>query len=527
MKLQSRVTVQWPVVVLAAVVLLALGAGAAYIGLRSVGPFAPVSDDRADAGATGNAPRPAVAQQPTVITGPLPDVAVVLAADTLQRAGITVIPVAAGSATGGTRAPGVVEANAYKQVVVTPLVSGRINRVSAQLGQSVKRGQTIAQIFSPDLAEAQTRYVTARAELGAHDQELARTEKLVTLGAASKQELERIHAEHTARRAEVQSLASRLQLLGLSRNTIDGLGPGKSVESTTSVGAPIDGVVTKRHANVGANVDQATELFTIVDLSTVWVVVDIYEKDFAHVRVGNPATVTTGAYPDLTLAGRVSYIDPQIGADTRTAKVRIEVPNTGRQLRLGMFAEALLGGEGGPSTAMIPRTAVQNVGDRTVVYLAAPEEPGKFIEREVRLGDVSGPRIAVLSGLAASDIVVSEGSFSVRAEVERLGLRGSAVPRTGHGSMPMDEAKQAVLVTVTDAGFEPQRVTVKPGIPVRITFTRTSDKTCATQVVFPSLKIERDLPLNTPVAIEFAPAQSGDVEFVCGMNMFRGAVVAR
>ena len=526
MNSQSRVTVQWPVLVLAAVVFLVVGAGAAYVGLRSRGQSAPVSAG-ANSGAVDAAPTPAIEQKAIPITAPLPDVMVTLAADAVQRAGIMVVPVAAGTASGGARAPGVVEANAYKQIVVTPLVSGRITRVSVELGQHVTRGQTMAQIFSPELAEAQTRYVTARAELGAHEQELARTEKLVAIGAASQQELERIHAEHTARRAEVQSLASRLQLLGLSPSTIDGLGPGKSVDATTSVAAPIDGVITKRDANVGANVDQASQLITIVDLATVWVVVDIYEKDFARVRVGSPATVTTGAYPDLVLAGRVSYIDPQVSPETRTAKVRIEVPNTGQQLRLGMFAEAMLGGKDGPVTAMIPRTAVQNVGDRTVVYLATPNEPGKFIEREVRLGGVSGEQIAVLSGITASDIVVSKGSFSVRAEVERLGLRGTAAPRTGHESMQMSDARQDVSVTVTEAGFEPQRVTVQVGMPVRITFTRTSDKTCATKVVFPSLKIERDLPLNRPAAVEFTPAKSGDIEFVCGMNMLRGTVVVQ
>ena len=132
---------------------------------------------------------------------------------------------------------------------------------------------------------------------------------------------------HTARRADVESAASRLQLLGLSADAIEALGPGKNQGATTNVPAPIAGVVTERLANVGLNVDQATKLFTVVDLSSVWVVANLYEKDFARVRVGSPATVTTNAYPDLVLQGRVSYIDPQVSPETRTAKVRIEVPN--------------------------------------------------------------------------------------------------------------------------------------------------------------------------------------------------------
>jgi cobalt-zinc-cadmium efflux system membrane fusion protein len=362
---------------------------------------------------------------------PLPDVVVTLSQEAVERAGITATAVLAGATPEGVRAPGVVEANAYKQVVVTPVISGRITRVVADLGQHVQQGQMLAQIFSPELADAQTRYISARAELEAHEQELIRTEKLVAIGAASRQELERIHAGHTARRADLESAASRLQLLGLSADAIEALGPGKNQGATTSVPAPIDGVVTERLANVGLNVDQATKLFTIVDMSSVWVVANLYEKDFAHVRVGSPATVTTNAYPDLVLQGRVSYIDPQVSLETRTAKVRIEVPNARNELRLGMYAEALVGDGGGASTPMIPRGAVQNVGDRTVVYLVNPKEPGTFIEREVRLGAATGDRVSVMAGVQAGDVVVGKSSFSVRAERERLGLRAAPTSTRG------------------------------------------------------------------------------------------------
>jgi len=538
MNSESRVSVRWAVLIVAGLALVAVGAGATYIGLRSRAT-SPSSDEHTAIAATlSPAVRPAAEPAAAGLeSAALPDVVVTLSPEAVDRAGVTVTTVAAGSMSGGLRAPGVVEPNAYKQVVVTPVVSGRITRVEAELGQHVQRGQTLAQIFSPELAEAQTRYISARAELEAHEQELARTETLVEIGAASRQELERIHAGHTARRADVQSAASRLQLLGLSTDAIEALGPEKNQSATTDVPAPITGVVTERLANVGLNVDQAAKLFTVVDLSTVWVVANLYEKDFARVRVGSPATVTTNAYPDWVLQGRVSYIDPQVSADTRTAKVRLEVPNPRNELRLGMYAEALLGdGGGGPSTAVIPRSAVQNVGNRTVVYLVNPKEPGKFVEREVRLGAVTGDQVAVVSGVQPGDVVVGEGSFYVRAERERLGLRpapASAPPISGstastaqgatHGDMKVQEAK----VTVTDASFEPQRLTLRAGVPARLTFIRTSDKTCATAVVFASLNIRRDLPLNQPVTIEFTPDKTGEIAFACGMNMLRGTVVVQ
>jgi plastocyanin len=168
---------------------------------------------------------------------------------------------------------------------------------------------------------------------------------------------------------------------------------------------------------------------------------------------------------------------------------------------------------------MIPRSAVQNVGDRSVVYLQDAREPGRFTEREVRLGPASGDQVEVLSGVKPGDMVVTKGSFFVRAERERLGLR-PAETSDGRG-----RAHDAARVIVGERGFEPAKVTVRAGAPARITFLRTTDKTCGTEVVFPSLNIKRALPLNEPVTVEFTPARAGEIAFACGMNMLKGTVV--
>ncbi len=422
MTTDTRVTMHRGAAALVAIALVVAGAGATYLLMRG------------DAGAGGHAadvPSPAGAQPyPAASAGasnaPLPDVVVPFSQDAVDRAGIVVAPVASGTSAAEIRLPGVVEPNAYRQVVVTPLVAGRVTKVGPALGDRVRRGQTLAEIYSPALAEAQTRYVSAQAMLDAHDRELQRTQKLVEIGAASRQELEKIHAEHAAQTAAVQSARSQLELLGVSASALANVASGRSVSSATSVPAPIDGVVTERGANVGLNVDPATKLFTVVDLSTVWIVADLYERDFSRIRVGSEAAIRTSARPGVTLRGRVSYIDPQVSADTRTAKLRIEVPNTGGELRLGMYADVVVAGASGTSAPGVPRNAVQNVGDRTVVYLANPKEPGKFVEREVRLGQASGEQVDVVSGVQPGDVVVTEGSFYVRAERERLGLRPAA-----------------------------------------------------------------------------------------------------
>lgn len=532
----TSLNVRWPTLVLAATMLVATGAGATYLVLRQ-GGASDTPGDRAASTSTppsGNGSSTTTPMRPS--DAPLPDLIVTISPDAASRAGITVATVRTGGGTTGLRLPGVVEPNAYRQVVVTPLVGGRITRVVAELGQRVRQGQMMAQVFSPELVEAHTRYTSVRAELEAHERELGRTEKLVEIGAASRQELERLHAEHAARSADVQSARSQLELLGVPAAALDGP-QGNEMRASADIPAPIDGVVTERLANVGLNVDAASKLFTVVDLTTVWVVAELYEKNFSRVRVGSPATVTTAAYPDLALQGRVSYIDPQLSVQTRTAKLRVEVPNPLDRLRLGMYADVQVSGVDEATVPVIPRSAVQTVGDRQVVYLANPKEPGRFTEREVSLGPATGEGLEVLSGLKAGDSVVTEGTFFIRAERDCLGLRAPATtppaaPPTGptgpaQGSRPAQVNAQMAKVIVGEQGYEPATVSLRAGIPAQITFVRTTDKTCGTEVEFPSLNITRALPLNEPVVVEFTPLKTGEIAFACGTNMLHGTVLVR
>jgi RND family efflux transporter MFP subunit len=512
--------------VVTALFMLAAGAGGTYLLMRRE-PVAPGGSADAPASPAASVPAAAAPSPTQARSGePLPDVPVTLGSDAVERAGIRVTSVAARAATESLRVPGVVEPNAYRQVAVTPLVGGRVVRVSAQLGDHVRKGAPLAAIYSPELAEARTKYITAQAMLEAHDRERQRTERLVEIGAASRQELERVHAEHAAQTAEVESARSRLQLLGADPGPA---APSNAADAaTTTVRAPIDGVVTERGANVGLNVDPTMKLFTIVDLSSVWIVGEVYERDLQRVREGTPARIVMAGEPGRPLDGRVSFIEPQLSAATRTARVRVEVANPRGDLRLGMYADVVIAAPDAAPVLTVPREAVQNVGDRQVVYVSVPGDRTKFLERDARLGRVLGDQVEVLGGLSAGDSVVSSGSFFLRAEAERLGLRSSqpAAPAAAKAGPAAAEAPVA-KVTVTEHGFEPDKVDVRAGQPARITFVRTTDKTCATEIAFPSLNIKRPLPLNEPVVVEFTPAKSGEVTFVCGMNMLKGTVVVQ
>jgi RND family efflux transporter MFP subunit len=154
----------------------------------------------------------------------------------------------------------------------------------------------------------------------------------------------------------------------------------------------------------------------VTNLSSLWVIGDLYEQDFQAVRVGSDAAVTTPAYPGLVVRGRVTYIDPRVDPQTRTAKVRVEVPNQEGRLRLGMFVTMAFTTTQRQGAVTVPRAAVQAIGDRQVVFVAAPGEEGKFVGRPVRLGILMGDSYVVLSGLKPAEVVVTEGSFFLRAE---------------------------------------------------------------------------------------------------------------
>ena len=391
-----------PTAIALGAVLLLLGAGATYQLVRERQNHGPAPSARLTSnGRPADGPRDANDEQDDRRTmSPSGEVVVSIAQDAIERAGIAVRAVGTSRATGVLILPAVIEPNAYRVVSVTPLVGGRVSRVTVQLGDHVARGQDLAQIYSPGLAEAQTRYVAAVSMLHAHDLELKRTQKLAQIGAASTQELERAHAEHAAQAAEVESERAGLVLLGAQGLTDDaGSVPGK-VSPTSTVRAPIGGVVTQRQANAGANVEPSTPLFTIVDLSTVWVVGNVFEKDFAAARIGARATVTTEAYPALALQGKVSYIDPQVDPTTRTAQLRVEVENPRQDLRLGMYAQVAIESEAAKAVTVVPRVAVQTLGARTVVYVVNPRQRGQFIEREVHLGRSLGEQLEVLAGLS-------------------------------------------------------------------------------------------------------------------------------
>ena len=352
-------------------------------------------------------------------TAPTGEQKLTLPPEQAQRAGFKIETVGERptSEAAGQMNTGVVQANAYKETPVVSLVGGIVRSVRAELGQNVRRGQPVAVVFSNELADAQSRYLSALAVLDEHHRHHLRTVKLVEIGAASREELEVATTKYREAESAVANLRQRLLLLGLTTQRINTLNSPSQISSEVTVTAPASGTLTSRTVNPGEVIEANKELMRVTDLSTVWVVGQVYEKDLATVRVGSGANITSEAYPGRVFRGRVSYVDPKIDPATRTAQVRIELANPRQVFKIGIYVNVAFGALGVAEKTMpvVPKDAVQTIGNQQFVFVAT-EKPNEFLLRPIRLGQESNGFYPVLEGLNVGERIVVEGSFLLRAE---------------------------------------------------------------------------------------------------------------
>jgi|SRR5215472_204690 len=374
---------------------------------------------------------PAPSGQPSQTGSRQPEgLTVALSQDKLDAAQIKTEPAtleAINSAAGPSlRTTGIVGSNQYRETPVFPIAGGIVRQVNAQLGDTVRRGQPLLAIFSTELANAQGEYLKMRAEFEEHEKAHHRTAELVEIGAASREDLEQHTARLDSMRAALAAQRQQLIQLGMTGGQVDDLKSSEQISSVIHVASPVSGTVISRTVNSGEVVATGKELFRVADLSIVWVLGQVYEKDLALVRDTTPAVITTPAYPGKTFNGRVSYIDPRIEPQTRTAQVRIEVPNPGGRLKIGMFVDVALGETAtaatgrnevtsGRSVVAVPAGAIQLIGGMNVVYVAT-EQPAVFTQRQVTAGPESNGLVPIYSGVSAGERVVTSGSFLLRAE---------------------------------------------------------------------------------------------------------------
>ncbi|MEO6223869.1 MAG: efflux RND transporter periplasmic adaptor subunit [Vicinamibacterales bacterium] len=341
-----------------------------------------------------------------------------LTAEASARARIVVAPATTSTQGAVLHVPGVVEPDAYRTVDVTPIVAGTVVSMSAVLGDAVSAGGVVARLRSPELTDEMRQWMTGRASLDAISRRLVRTRQLAKIGAASQQEVEADQADMVRASTDVSTAKARLMRLGFNDARLAAIAAGDAPPETIDIKAPASGVVIKRLANQGQNVGPADSLITLANVAHVWVMADVFERDLARVGIGQRASVTAEAFTGRSWMGKVTYIEPELARDSRTARARVEVDNADGSLRFGMFVAVSVTSGASAEHVVVPAAAIQTIGAVPVVYVEV--QPGQFRERPVRLGAASGDDVEIQAGLDGGERVVVSGSFLLRAERDRL-----------------------------------------------------------------------------------------------------------
>ena len=280
---------------------------------------------------------------------------------------------------------GKIQVDETRQKSITSWVAGRIEKLFVDYtGATVKQGDPLVEIYSPDLFVAQQEYLDARSS----------NNPLVDLSTIRK----------------------KLELLGLSSEQIDEIEQrGKATEYLT-IKAPIGGVVLTKNIQQGDYVKTGMPLYDIADLSTVWIYLDAYEKDLANIKAGQKLTFTVKAYPGESFSGQINFVEPILNKSTRTVKVRATASNKNGKLSPELLVNATINSTQKVKELVVPASAPLQTGKRAVVYIALGE--GKFEGRQVTLGPRYGDHYAVLDGLAEGDQVVVNGNFKIDSEMQ-------------------------------------------------------------------------------------------------------------
>ncbi len=339
-----------------------------------------------------------------------------IAPERIQTLGVRTEVASRRSLARAVRAVGTVMADERRIGVVNPKFEGWIERLLVSTtGQPVRRGEALAEVYSPDLALAQQEYLVAR-------------------NAAASM----AHADPMARdnaRAIAAAALSRLRNWDISSDQIARLQRSGAATRTLMLSAPIGGIVMEKPALQGMHFAAGDTLYRITDLSTVWLVADVFEQDLAQIRPGQAATIALQAYPGRAFSGRVAFVYPTVNAQTRTARVRIEVPNPDLLLKVDMYATVDIAApvDAAPVLA-IPDSAVLDTGTKQTVLIDRGE--GRFEPRAVKLGPKADGYVAVLDGVTEGEKVVVGANFLIDAESNlRAALQNFAAPQ-GQGKAP-------------------------------------------------------------------------------------------
>lgn len=303
-------------------------------------------------------------------------------------------------------------------------VAGRVTRFTAGVGDHVKRGQVLASLDSPELGRAKADYIAAVAAMTVTRQTADREEQLFQRKISSERDWRDAEAAAVRARADKEAAEVRLHTLGVSDAQLKRVNASDHLASAIGIAAPIEGVVVEREASLGQMLEPGDPMFVLMDLRTVWILADIYERDLAQLAIGHGVEARVAAWPERTFAGKVTSIGAVVDRRSRTVKVRVVLPNADGALKPGMFASVTVSGAVGDARdgLFVPAAAVQRDGDGSIVFVPAGE--GEYQLREVEIGTRTPAWVEITRGLAAGERVVTTGSFQLKSEARRESFGG-------------------------------------------------------------------------------------------------------
>lgn len=383
-------------------------------------------------------------------------------------------------------------------------------------GQVVRKGDPVADVYSPEAISAQEEYLLALES----EEHLKGAPRAVATGAVDL----------------VAQARQKLLRWGFTGQQVRQLEERRQLAPVLTIYSPISGTVLKKNVDPQHYAAEGEDIYEVADLSTVWMYLDVYEKDIRFVHVGQQVRVTTESYPHETFTGRVTFIDPVLNLETRTVRVRTEFNNRSGKLKPNMFVKAAIAAPSG-ETLIVPASSVMATGKRSIVWVEVKEN--MFEPRDVTLGTSTETYVEVMSGLNEGERVAEMGGFLIDSE-SALQQPAGADPHAGHAPKQQAEArarpseyfkgteKHAVgneVGILVKGRYSPEIIHVRVGKPVKLHFYRDEDADCTNEVVFEELGIRRRLPARETTTIVFTPKEVGEIDFSCGMGMVRGKVI--
>lgn len=317
------------------------------------------------------------------------------------------------------RIPGSIQVDEQRIARIGAPVTGRVVDIDAVLGQSVKRGETLATLNSTELAQNQLVYIKALQQIDLHSKAVERARILLESDVISKAELQRRESELSGAQAELSAANDQLQVLGMSPQSIAKLSKSSQMRSISSVTSRIAGTVINRQINLGQVVQPADELFVVADLSRVWAVAEVPEREIDLIEKGQEVDIEIPALDTNPIKGKLIYIGDVVNPQTRTVTVRSELNNAKAAIKPDMLVSMLV--QSKPTSKLsVPVQAIVREEDKDHVFVQIA--PNRYRLREVTVGDDYHGMVAIVNGIEAGEVVVGEGAFHLNNERKRKEL---------------------------------------------------------------------------------------------------------